>query len=64
MAPITIRERAEELLDDMLDSFLRTDNIEDYARRYSNDQDEFLELVALMESVVNGKTDYRQAAQR
>ena len=33
------RERAEELLDDMLDAFLRTDNIEDYARRYSNDQD-------------------------
>lgn len=53
-----ITDRAEELLDDMLDAFLRTDNIEDYARRYSNDQDEFLRLVALMESVVNGKTDY------
>lgn len=53
-----ITDRAEELLDDMLGAFLRTDNIEDYARRYSNDQDEFLGLVALMESVVNGETGY------
>lgn len=52
------RERAEEFLDDVLDAFLRTDNIDDYARRYSNDQDEFLELQALMESVVNGETDF------
>ena len=53
-----ITDRAEELLDDMLGAFLRTDNIEDYARRYSNDQDEFLGLVALMESVVDGETGY------
>ena len=52
------RERAEELLDDMLDAFLRRDSIEDYARRYSNDQDEFLELVAVMERVVDGEADF------
>ena len=52
------RERAEELLDDFLDTFLRTDNIEDYARRYSNDQDEFLELVARMERVIDGEADF------
>jgi hypothetical protein len=51
------RERAEELLDDVLDYFLRTDSINDYARRYSNDQDEFLELVARMERVVDGEAD-------
>jgi hypothetical protein len=52
------RERAEELLFDALDAFLPTHAIDDYARRYSNDQDEFLELQALMESVVNGETDF------
>jgi len=52
-----VADRAQDLLDDMFDAFL-IGSIEDYARRYSNDQDEFLELVALMESVVNGKTDF------
>ena len=33
----------------MIRLVLFTDNIEDHARRYSNDQDEFLGLVALME---------------
>jgi len=55
--PSHVEYEVEERLDDIIllkNVFLDRENIESYARRYSDDQDEFEELIARMEKVVNG----------
>ena len=56
--PEFIESEIEFYLDDMSEMFLTDSNIEDLARKYSDDQEEFEELVARMDLVANGEAVY------
>ena len=53
-----IEDRATEILDDQSGVFLRPRDIEAYAIKYSDDQDEYQDLVELMEDVASGREVY------
>ena len=53
-----IEDRADEILDDQPGVFLRPRDIEAYAIKYSDNQDEYQDLVELMEDVASGREVY------
>lgn len=56
--PEHIESEVDYYLDEFSDSFLNQDAIEVYARKYSEDQEEFEQLVTSMELVANGEKTY------
>lgn len=59
-----IEDRADEILDDQPEVFLRPPDIEAYAIKYSDNQDEYQDLVELMEGVAFGREAYSTLPER
>ena len=53
-----IEDRVDEILDDQPGVFLRPRDIEAYAIKYSDNQDEYQDLVEIMEDVARGRDIY------